>query len=167
MTRLLGIGLVGILPVLIGEWRRRQYLDIGKWLLGRIDFLEHLTFRIRVFGDAQGEILRAFSGKERRLQAFLDTYARELERDPCGALHRAIAADLEECGASDAVSEAYLAFGERFGMQSRESQVKDCERILALFRHTEEEGRKKRESGAATARVTGLVAGAGIFILLI
>ena len=167
MTGLIGVLLLSLIPILIGEWRRKQILDEGIQSEAMIAFLEHLEFRIRVFNQSQERIVADFQNQAMEKNGFLPSLREEIQREPCGALGRTMSHFLEETEFFPLIGDSLLSFSSSFGMQSREGQIRDCEQILSLVKAQEEKGREERMAKANVSRATGLCAGLGIFILLI
>ena len=165
--RLFGIGFLSLIPVLWGAWRREAIRKEGRLHAAAIRFFEHLKLEIEAFSRAQDAIFRDFQDPDLEKNGFLPRLRGEVERNPCGALGRALEGFSAGGWFSSREREALREFSAYFGMQSKDAQLKDCEKLLIVLRTREEKEQEKRKADASIAWTTGLCAGLGLFILLI
>ncbi|MBR7165164.1 MAG: hypothetical protein IKD18_02685 [Clostridia bacterium] len=165
--RVAGIGLLSLVPILIGLYRKEKLLQQGRIRASILRLFETITFEIDAFTRGQDQIFLQFRDRELERMGFLPHLRNEIETVPCGAFQRSLPLLFQTVSFSEREQNGLLEFGEYFGLQSKESQLRDCNKILSLLRSEEERMGAKRKADASVAQTTGLCIGIGMFILLI
>ncbi|MBR3836572.1 MAG: hypothetical protein IKJ74_00360 [Clostridia bacterium] len=165
--RVTGITLLSLVPILIGLYRKEKLLRQGRLRASLLHLLETVAFEIDAFTRTQDQIFLQFRDRELEKTGFLPQLRQEIEKAPCGAFRRSLTVLFQESFLSEREQNELLEFGEYFGLQSKEAQLRDCKKILSLLHSEEERVGAKRKADASIAQTTGLCIGVGLFILLI
>ncbi len=162
----IGLLFISIIPILLGAQKKYALLMEEKEKEALIRFFEAVRFEIDSFLRPQKEIFHRYENAILEKRGFLPLLRQEVDQNPCGALFRATKQLLEKEIFSQKEQEALLAFSENFGMQSKNAQISDCDRLLLVLRSEEEKIKEKRKTDASIAWTSGLCLGIGLFILM-
>lgn len=163
----IGVFLLALIPILAGFFRARALEKNEKRKGALLLFFDEIYFQIYNFNRSQAQIYQNFENKILEEEGFLPSLREEAEREPWGALRRVIEDYLGSVSFSPRAHQAILDFGERFGMQSKSAQLSDLDQTLKCLREEEKKDAETIKNRIKIARMTGLTAGIGIFILLI
>ncbi len=165
--RVFGLILICLIPILIGAARRERLLQIERVQSSFLRFFEHVQFQIQSFSRPQDEIFCQFEDKTLEKIGFLPSLREQVRSDPCLALHRTVQRHYEQIGFSAEKAQFVEEFSANFGMQSKDAQLKDCEKLLLALHDLENKEREERRNEATVAWTFGLCIGIGLFILLL
>lgn len=165
--RLFAAFFLAVIPIYFGWQRKTQFLFLGRLKGAFIRFAENIEFEIDAFSRPQNQIFQRFEDGVLERSGFLPQLRNEVEQDPCGALARTLSSFYSEGWFSPLEEEAWIEFSSRFGMQSKQTQLQDCQKLLSILNKEEEKSKEKRSSDAALAQTVGICVGVGLFILLI
>lgn len=163
----IGIFFLSLIPILAGFFRGAGLEKNEKAKDALIHFLEEIRFQIFNFNRTQIEIYENYEDKMLEEAGFLPYLREETEREPWGALKRAMEDYLESVSFSPRSQEMLFSFSARFGMCSKSAQLSDLEKTLLCLHEERKKEAEMMKNRAKIARMTGLTAGLGIFILLI
>ena len=167
MIRFAGILFLSIIPILFGFWmakRKREQFDIHAEMLR---FIKEIRFQIAEFSRPQEEIFHLFQSKVLEDCAFLSNLRERSREFPDGAFMHALE-HFSRWDAFDDMEQSTLEnFSLLFGMQSKISQLEDCDRAIHLLERQEEKKKLTIQQEIKTAKVVGFAIGIGLAILFI
>ena len=165
--KMIGVALLSLVPILFGFFRANEIEQNQKRKTAFLKFLEEIHFQIKNFSKNQILLYENFENKVLEKDGFLEDLRLETKKAPWGAFERAVLEYLSILSCSNRARETLSDFAKRFGMQSKEAQLKDLEKMILIWEEEEKNEKMRVEGRAKVSRMTGLTAGLGIFILLI
>ncbi len=165
--RITGLLLLSATPILffffLSEEIRKKAKKRKRFTL----FLEHILFEIENFNRDQREIFEKYEDPLLEKELFLSDLREEVKKAPCGALGKTIENHLSSFGFSGQINEGILLFGKHFGMQAKNTQLKEISDLIQLLKKDNEKEKTETENKVRTTRMIGVTAGIGILILML
>ena len=167
MIRFAGILFLSIIPILFGFWmakRKREQFDIH---VDMLRFIKELRFQIAEFSRPQEEIFRLFQSKTLEDCGFLSDLREISSECANGAFLQSLERFSRWDAFDDMERDALEEFSLLFGMQSKSSQLEDCDRVIHLLERQEEKKKLTIQQEIKTVKVVGFAIGIGLAILFI
>ncbi len=165
--KLFGILLLSLIPLLLSLRGGEEIRLEAKRRSAFLALLLQMRFQIENFSRDQKEIFQIFDSQVLRKTPFYEELLKRLETTASGAFGfawekhgEAFAFDLES-------RELLDRFAEHFGLLEKMAQLSELDCVISHLEKNESKRKAECENKVKILRISGLVAGLGIFILLI